>query len=90
MASWSDLVDGLEKIGSAGANVYKAFSAEDGAEETAYLKGQLAGIQATQQAQEEANTIRIGDTSISTSSLLWIVGGSLGLLLIGIAAKKLI
>lgn len=90
MASWSDLVSGVEKLGTAGANVYRAFTAEDGAEETAYLKGQLAGIQATQQAQEEADTIKIGDMSISTSSILWIVGGSLGLLLIGIAAKKLV
>lgn len=90
MAGWSDFVSGATELANAGANVYKAFSSEDGAEETAYLKGQLAGIQATQQAQSDADTIKIGDMSISTSSILWVVGGTLGLLLIGVAAKKLV
>ena len=81
--SWFDtLVEGAGKLGSTG------FTDDDDSEK-AYLQGQIAGITSEQNRQEAAGTIKIGDVEISTSSILWIVGGTLGLLAIGLGIKKL-
>ena len=88
--SWNDVIDAAKNLGKSGAEVYNAWKGNDGNdEETAYLKGQLAAMQANQQAQMEADTIHIGEASISTSSLMWVIGGTLGLLAIGLGLKKL-
>ena len=47
---WSDFISGVTDIGKAGGDIYNAWSS-DGDEETAYLKGQIAGITQTQQQQ---------------------------------------
>lgn len=86
--SWSDFVDGFKNLGVAGGEVFNAWTGASSDEE-AYLRGQLAGIQQTQQSQRDSDTVKLGGVEISTSSLLWIIGGTLGLLTIGIAAKKL-
>lgn len=90
--SFSDFVDAAKKLGTSGAEVYNAWKGDTSAqdEETAYLKGQLAAMEASQKSQLEADTIRIGDASISTASLLWVIGGTLGLLAIGLGLKKLV
>lgn len=85
---WSDFISGVTDIGKAGGDIYNAWSS-DGDEETAYLKGQIAGITQTQQQQTAEDTIKIGDLEISTSSILWVIGGTLGLLAVGLGVKKL-
>ena len=88
--SFSDFVDAAKNVGTAGADVYKAWTGTGEAdEETAYLRGQLAGLQAAQTAQQNADTVTVGDLSISTSSIMWIIGGTLGLLAIGLGFKKM-
>ena len=88
--SFSDLVDAAKKVGTSSADVYKAWTGTGEAdEETAYLRGQLAGMQSAQAQQQNAETVRIGDVEISTTSILWIVGGTLGLLAIGLGLKKM-
>lgn len=88
--SFSDFVDAAKKIGTSGADVYHAWTGTGEAdEETAYLRGQLAGLQSAQAQQQSADTIKVGDMEISTSSILWIVGGTLGLLAIGLGLKKM-
>lgn len=76
MADWNSIIDTVTKAGKSAADVYNAWTGNDndGAEETAYLKGQLAAMEATQKAQIDSDTIRIGDASISTGSLMWIIG----------------
>lgn len=85
---WSDIISGAVELGKGAAEVKNAWDGND-SEETAYLRGQLAGIQATQDSQRAADTIKIGDFEISTSSMLWIFGGTLGLLAVGLGIKKL-
>ena len=88
---FSDLVDAVAKVGTSTADVYKAWTgvSNEADEEAAYLKGQLAAMQANQKAQLEADTITIGDAKLSTSSIMWIIGGTLGLLAIGLGLKKM-
>lgn len=86
--SFSDLVDAGKNLGKSAAEVYNAWKGDDSDSETAYMKGQIAGYQAAQSQQSAADTITIGDTSISTSSLMWVIGGTLGLLAIGLGIKK--
>lgn len=88
--SWFDsLLDGAGKLGSTAAGIVNSFSDDDDAE-TAYLQGQIAGMTSEQNRQEASDTIKIGDLEISTSAILWIVGGTLGLLAIGLGVKKLL
>ena len=86
--AWSDFVDGAKNLGTAAGEVYQAWT-NTGSDEEAYLRGQLAGIQQTQQAQRDSDTLKFGGVEISTSSLIWIIAGTVGLLMIGRAAKKL-
>lgn len=87
--SWFDtLVEGAGKLGSTASDIIGGFTDDDDSEK-AYLQGQIAGITSEQNRQEAAGTIKIGDVEISTSSILWIVGGTLGLLTIGLGIKKL-
>lgn len=90
--SWNDIIDTAKNLGKSGAEVYNAWKGNDNSadEETAYLKGQLAAMEANQKAQLDADTIHIGEASISTSSLMWVIGGTLGLLAIGLGLKKLV
>lgn len=88
--SWFDsLVDGASKLGSAASGLVNAFGDDDDSQ-TAYLQGQIAGMTAEQNRQQSSDTIKLGDVEISTSSILWIVGGTLGLLAIGLGIKKLL
>ena len=89
--NWSDIISTAKNIGTSGAEVYHAWKGDDSnadGEDTAYLRGQLAAMEAQQKAQLEADTLRIGDASISTSSLMWVIGGTLGLLAIGLGLKN--
>lgn len=85
---WSDFLSGAKDLGTAAGEVYQAWNGTSSDEE-AYLRGQLAGMTQAQQTQRDSDTLKIGDVEISTSSLLWIISGTLGLLTIGIAAKKM-
>lgn len=88
--SWFDsLVDGAAKLGSAAGNIYNSFSSDDDAE-TAYLQGQVAAMQQQQNREYESGIVKIGGMEISTNSILWIMGGTIGLLVVGLAAKKLL
>lgn len=88
--SFSDVLDGVVSAGKGAGDIYNSFKGSDASsEEAAYLRGQNA-ILAQQAEQNRADsTIRIGDAAISTSGLLWVVGGTLGLLAIGLAVKKI-
>jgi hypothetical protein len=89
MASWLDsLIDNTTKLANAGQGVISALKGDESAEENAYLKGYAAGIE--QQKEDEKDEIKIGSFSISTSGILWIVGGTIGLLAAALAFKKLI
>ncbi len=87
---WSEILSGLTETGKSAADIYNAFNGSSAdSEETAYLQGQLAGLNQAQQRQDSADTIKIGDLEISTNSILWIIGGTLGLLAVGLGVKKL-
>lgn len=86
---WSEFLGAATDLGKAAGDVYQSWNGSDADEESAYLRGQIAGITQTQQQQEAADTVKIGDVEISTSSILWIIGGTLGLLAIGLGIKKL-
>lgn len=92
MADFSDLWDGLNKAVSTGVDAYtKIVAAESGNEaEAQYYKGMNDALIYADKNQQSRDTITVGDLSISTSSLLWIVGGTLGLLAIGLGIKKMI
>ena len=90
-SSWSlnDIIDAGKSLGKAAGEIYSSFKGSDtDSEETAYLKGQLAAINADKEAKTAANTIKIGDAEISTSSVLWVVGGTLGLLSVGLVLRS--
>ena len=89
MAEW---FDGLNQTLSTGADAYaKILAAESSSDaEAKYYKGMTDALVYADQNQTGKDTITVGDLSISTSSLLWVIGGTLGLLAIGIAVKKLI
>lgn len=86
---WSDILSGLTETGKSAADIYNAFNGSADSEETAYLQGQLAGLNQAQQRQDSADTIKIGSLEISTNSILWIIGGTLGLLAVGLGIKKM-
>lgn len=90
-SSWSfnDIIEAGKSLGKAAGEIYGSFKGSDtDSEETAYLKGQLAAINADKEAKTAANTIKIGDAEISTSSVLWVVGGTLGLLAVGLVLRN--
>lgn len=88
----ADLLDSLNSVVSTGADAYsKILAAESGNDaEAQYYKGMNDALIYADKNQQSKDTISLGDLSISTSSLLWIVGGTLGLLAIGLGIKKLI
>lgn len=87
--AWLDsLLDGTTKLANAGAGVLSALNGDESAEENAYLKGYAAGVQ--QEKIDNKDEIKIGSFTISTEGILWIVGGTIGLLAAALAFKKLI
>jgi len=92
MADFSDVWDGLNKAVNTGVDAYtKILTAESGSEaEAQYYKGMNDALIYSAKDQQAQDTITLGSLSISTSSILWIIGGTLGLLAIGIGIKKLI
>lgn len=86
-SSWLDTV---VSIGKGAGDIYNAFVGDDSAEETAYLKGQVDALNKQAEEKNAADTIKIGDFEISTSSVLWIIGGSLGLLVVAAMFKKVV
>ena len=88
--SWFDsLVEGADKLGSAAGNIYNSFSSDDDSER-AYLQGQVAAMQQQQNREYDAGIVKIGSMEISTSSSMWIIGGTVGRLVVGALAKKLL
>lgn len=87
---WSEFLQNAMDLGKQAGDVYQAWNGQEVDEESIYLRGQLAGITQEQAKQQAKDTIKIGDAEISTSSILWIIGGTLGLLAIGLGIKKLI
>jgi len=88
---WFDsLTDSLGKLGTTGANIYNTIKGAGTSEEEAYLRGQLTAIQAQSQYDSDKNTVKIGDMAVSTSSILWIIGGTLGLIAVGLGIKNLV
>lgn len=92
-SSWS-FSEFFEGVGKAGKSLGEAYASWTGAtkdadEENAYMRGQLAAIQEQNKLDNAAGYIEIGDAVISTSSILWIIGGTIGLLAIGLGFKKL-
>lgn len=92
MADFSDILDGLTKTVNTGVDAYsKIVAAEsDSNAEAQYYKGMNDALIYADKNQQDKDIITVGDLSISTSSILWIVGGTLGLLAIGLGIKKLI
>lgn len=91
MADWSDLWDGLNNTLSTGVDAYtKIATAQNaGKSEAQYYKGMNDALVYQQQRDAKSGEIQIGDMTISTSSILWIIGGTLGLLAIGAAVRKM-
>lgn len=85
--SW---LDTLISVGKGAGDIYNSFVGDDSAEETAYLKGQVDALNKQAEEKNAADTIKIGDFEISTSSVLWIIGGSLGLMVIAAMFKKVV
>lgn len=88
--AWSDIVNGLVSTGKGAGEIYNAFKSDNSSEEAAYLKGANEALASQLQQQRDDSRLTIGDTSISTNGLLWIVAGTLGLLAIGLTVKKMI
>ena len=88
--SSSGWIDTLVSVGKGAGDIYKSFTGDDSAEETAYLKGQVDALNKQAEEKNAADTIKIGDFEISTSSVLWIIGGSLGLLVVAAMFKKVV
>lgn len=86
---WDKFISGAGSLGSTAADIIGAFGDDDDAN-NAYLQGQIDAIKNQQNRDDTSGIIKVGDVEISTSSILWIVGGTIGLLLIGVAVKKLI
>ena len=90
MSSFSEFLQSAIDFGKQAGEVYQTWSGSETDEESAYLKGQLAGLTQAQAQETAKSTIKIGDAEISTSSILWVVGGTLGLLAIGLGIKKML
>ncbi len=87
--AWSEWIDGLTSAGKGAGEVYQAFTADKSSDEAAYLRGANDVLSAQLQQNRDDSTIKVGDSEISTTGLLWIIGGTLGLLTIGLAVKKM-
>lgn len=92
MSSFSEFLQSAIDFGKQAGEVYQSFQGDNSQvdEESIYLKGQLAGLTQAKQEEKDKDTIKIGDAEISTSSILWIIGGTLGLLAIGLGIKKML
>lgn len=88
--AWTDWIDGLTSAGKGAGEIYQAFTADKSSDEAAYLRGVNDAFAVQLQQNRDDNTIKLGDAEISTSGLLWVIGGTLGLLAIGLAVKKMI
>lgn len=86
-SSWWDT---FVSVGKGAGEIYNAFTGDENAEETAYLKGQVDALNKQAEEKNAADTIKIGDFEISTSSVLWIIGGSLGLLAVAAMFNKVV
>ena len=88
MADW---LDSLNNVVSTGADAYaKILAAESGSDaEAQYYKGMNDALVYADKNQAAKDTITVGSLSVSTSSILWVIGGTLGLLAIGLGIKKL-
>lgn len=87
---WSEFLQSAMDLGKQAGEVYQAWDGQEIDEESIYMRGQLAGITQAKQEQIAKDTVKIGDVEISTSSILWIIGGTLGLLAIGLGIKKML
>ena len=92
MADWSDIWSGLNDTLTTGVDAYTkiATARNTGKSEAQYYKGMNDALVYQQQREAQSGEIQIGDMTISTSSILWIIGGTLGLLAIGAAVKKML
>ena len=90
MADWSDIWSGLNDTLTTGVNAYTQIATAKQAGESKYYKGVADTLAYERQQADSSGQITIGDMTISTSSILWIIGGTLGLLAIGSAVRKLI
>ena len=93
-SSWSlkGFLSDLTDVAKGAGEAYQSWTGttKDADEENAYMRGQLAAIEANQKMDQAAGYIEIGDAVISTSSILWIIGGTIGMLAIGLGFKKLL
>lgn len=89
---FDDLTNSLGELAVKGATAYSTIKGANStsSEEEAYLRGQLNTVAAYQQMEADKGTLKIGGAEISTSSVLWIIGGTLGLMFIGFGLKKFI
>ena len=87
---FDDITKSLGNLAESGAKAYSTIKGSTTSEDEAYLRGQLTAIQAQSQMDADNNTVKVGDVELSTSSILWIIGGTLGLIAIGLGVKKLI
>lgn len=90
MADWSDIWAGLNNTLTTGVNAYTQIATAKQGAKTDYYKGINDALVYQQQQEAAKGEIQIGDMVISTSSILWIIGGTLGLLAIGAAVRKMI
>lgn len=90
MAWYDDLIGAATDLGKGAGDVYQAFQGDKSSDEAAYLRGANDVLSAQLQQQRDDNAIKIGNAEISTTAILWIIGGTLGLLAIGLGVKKLI
>lgn len=90
--SWWDKItlDNVISAGKGAGEIYKSFLGDESSEETAYLKGQVDALNKQAEEKAAADTLKIGDFEISTSSVLWIIGGSLGLLAVAAMFNKVV
>lgn len=90
MAEETSWIDTIVSVGKGAGEIYNSFTGDESAEETAYLKGQVDALNKQAEEKAAADTLKIGDFEISTSSVLWIIGGSLGLLAVAAMFNKVL
>lgn len=90
--AWNDVWAGLNDTLTTGVNAYTSIlkAKSEGKAEAQYYKGMNDALVYSQNQENERGTVQLGNLSISTNSILWIIGGTLGLLAVGIGIKKLI
>lgn len=89
MAWYNDLIGAATDLGKGAGDVYQAFTGNSSSDEAAYLKGANDVLRQQAEQNRDDGIIKIGDVEISTTSILWIIGGTLGLLAVGLGVKKL-